>query len=226
MATCMLCSTSVADGEVVCPHCGGATDATRIDDRTAADLASPWAGTPPTGPPEAAPSWEAPPALPSGPVGPPPGGWGGPAPSPPAWAPPSGPPGGYGGPGYGGPGYGGPAYGPPGGHGGPGYGGPGYGAPGYGVPYAGGWVPPVPTNGMAVTSLVVSIAALVTAAFCGVTILAAPVGAVLGHLAMRRISETGEKGRGLALAGVIVGWIGTALLLLGIAVLVAVLAAA
>ena len=50
-----------------------------------------------------------------------------------------------------------------------------------------------------------------------VSILACPVGAILGHVALRRIGEDGRGGRGLALTGVIVGWVGTALLVLGIA---------
>lgn len=32
-------------------------------------------------------------------------------------------------------------------------------------------------------------------------------GAVVGHSALRRIKETGQPGRGIALAGVILGWV-------------------
>ncbi|MDP9429602.1 MAG: DUF4190 domain-containing protein [Actinomycetota bacterium] len=42
-----------------------------------------------------------------------------------------------------------------------------------------------------------------------------PVGLVLGIIARRQIRETGEQGSGLALAGIIVGGIGTALVVLG-----------
>jgi hypothetical protein len=42
-----------------------------------------------------------------------------------------------------------------------------------------------------------------------------PVGLVLGIVARRQIRQTGEQGDGLALAGIIVGGIGTALAVLG-----------
>lgn len=66
-----------------------------------------------------------------------------------------------------------------------------------------------PTNGMAIGSLVVSIASVVFC--CG---LPGIVGAILGHVARRQIRERGESGEGLALGGIIVGWLafGVALL--------------
>jgi hypothetical protein len=63
-----------------------------------------------------------------------------------------------------------------------------------------------PTNGLAIASLVCSIAGVATC-------VSAPVGAVLGHVARRQIRERGEAGDGLALAGIIVGWVLTGLLL-------------
>src|SRR3954468_10387994 len=99
------------------------------------------------------------------------------------------PPPGYGPPGYGPPGYGPPGYGPPG------YPPPGYGAPGY---------PPQwrrPTNTLAILALVLSF-------------VFAPAGLVLGLMARKQIRRTGEEGEGLALAGIIVGSIFTALFLL------------
>jgi hypothetical protein len=97
----------------------------------------------------------------------------------------------------------------------PGYGGygqPTSGAPGYGVPaspagygYGTPMVPMAPkTNGMAIAALVCSLAGLITC-------ISAPVGAVLGHVARRQIRERGEGGDGMALAGIIVGWILTGL---------------
>jgi hypothetical protein len=65
--------------------------------------------------------------------------------------------------------------------------------------------PSRPTNGLAIASLVCSIAGFATC-------VSAPVGAVLGHVARRQIRERGEEGDGLALAGIIVGWILTGLL--------------
>ena len=87
-----------------------------------------------------------------------------------------------------------------------------YPAYGYGTPAV---VMPVaaapPTNGMAIASLVCSLAGLAT---CGLTSI---VGAILGHVARRQIRERGEAGDGLALAGIISGWIIFGLAALGIA---------
>jgi Domain of unknown function (DUF4190) len=77
--------------------------------------------------------------------------------------------------------------------------------PGY-PPYP----PSAPTNGLAIAALVCSLAGLATC-------ISAPVGAILGHVARRQIRERGEGGDGLALAGIIVGWILTGLLVLLIA---------
>lgn len=92
------------------------------------------------------------------------------------------------------------------------YGGNPYGQPQqspYGQPYAApyGYQPPAPTNGLAIASLVVSIISIT--AFCGLTSI---VGAILGHVARKQIRERGQGGSGMALAGVIIGWIGVALL--------------
>jgi hypothetical protein len=69
---------------------------------------------------------------------------------------------------------------------------------GYGQPV---YVQPVivtaPTNGMAIAALVCAVLGL------------GPVAAILGHVARKQIRETGEQGDGMALAGVIVGWITT-----------------
>lgn len=83
--------------------------------------------------------------------------------------------------------------------------------PQYGQPspygYSGyGQQPPSGTNGMAIASLVTSGAGFLLCT------LACPVGAILGHVALGRIKQTGQDGRGLALAGIIIGWLGTVLL--------------
>ncbi|WP_442935093.1 DUF4190 domain-containing protein [Micromonospora sp. CPCC 206061] len=68
--------------------------------------------------------------------------------------------------------------------------------------------PPQPgprTNGLAIASLVLSLASI---SVC----VSAPIGAVLGHIARRQIAERGESGDGMARAGIIIGWIVTALL--------------
>ena len=75
---------------------------------------------------------------------------------------------------------------------------PGY--PAYAYP------PPAKTNGLAIAAMVCAIAGLATC-------ISAPVGAILGHVARRQIRERGEAGGGMALTGIIVGWILTAGLL-------------
>ncbi|WP_328989091.1 DUF4190 domain-containing protein [Kribbella sp. NBC_01245] len=69
------------------------------------------------------------------------------------------------------------------------------------------------TNGLATASLVVSLAGLLFT-------LAAPVGIGLGIAALRKVRQTGEEGRGLAIAGIIIGGVITGLLLLGILIIV------
>ena len=44
------------------------------------------------------------------------------------------------------------------------------------------------------------------------------VGAIVGHVALGQIKKTGEEGRGLALAAVIVGWTLTGLAIIGVIV--------
>ncbi|MEU8259142.1 DUF4190 domain-containing protein [Micromonospora sp. NPDC048999] len=92
----------------------------------------------------------------------------------------------------------------------PGYPPPAYPVPGYPVYGA----PPTSTNSMAVVALVLALVGV----FCGAT---APIGAILGHVASKQIRETGEQGEGLAKAAIIVGWILTGLMVLGIACYVA-----
>jgi hypothetical protein len=53
------------------------------------------------------------------------------------------------------------------------------------------------TNAMAIVSLVTSI--------LGISL----VGVITGHIAMSQIKKTGEQGNGLAVAGLIIGYIGT-----------------
>ncbi|CAM04039.1 uncharacterized protein DUF4190 [Saccharopolyspora erythraea NRRL 2338] len=74
--------------------------------------------------------------------------------------------------------------------------------------------PPEPRgNGLAIASLCVSVAGLVT---CFGAVLLGLIGAILGHIALRSIDrDPGHyRNRGVALAGVIVGWI--AFVLMGI----------
>jgi hypothetical protein len=119
-----------------------------------------------------------------------------------------------------------PSYGyPPPPHGGPtGYGGgpPGYGRPpGYPPPYdpylAYQAYPPNPhqTNGLAIASLITSLAGIVIGILLGcLGVLIPLVGVVLGAVALNQIKRTHQQGRGLAIAGIAVGSVTAALLLL------------
>lgn len=75
-----------------------------------------------------------------------------------------------------------------------------------------GYPQPTSTNGYAIASLVLS---LVFA--CGIgSILAV----VFGYRARREIAERGQEGSGMATAGIVIGWIGIALLVLYIVLMV------
>jgi len=102
----------------------------------------------------------------------------------------------------------------PGGYPGGGYAPPGYpgGAyPGYGYPAAA-----APTNGMAIASMVVSIVAIVGLCGYGLGGLLGILGAILGHVSRKQIRERGENGDGMALAGIVMGWIATVIGVLAI----------
>ncbi len=79
--------------------------------------------------------------------------------------------------------------------------------PGYGYPTPGYGQPPQQTNSLAIVALVLS---LIGIGSC----ITAPIGAIMGHVAMRQIREKGESGEGMAKAAIIVGWILTGLIAL------------
>lgn len=90
-----------------------------------------------------------------------------------------------------------------------------YGAP---PPPGGGWggaPAPPPTNGKAIGALVASVLGF----FCGVGFI---VGLILGYSARKEIQASGgqQGGEGLATAGIVIGWVGVALMVLGIVVAV------
>ena len=69
-------------------------------------------------------------------------------------------------------------------------------------PYGYQYVPPRPTNGMAIAAMV-----------CGIVGVCSPLGilgVIFGTIAKRQIRETGEGGDGMATAGLVTGWIGIA----------------
>jgi len=82
----------------------------------------------------------------------------------------------------------------------------GYGPPPSAYPYA----DPSTTSGKAIGALVTSLAG-VPLCFCAVPSI---VGIVLGIVAMNDIKKTGQQGRGMALAAVIVGAVSLALMVL------------
>jgi Domain of unknown function (DUF4190) len=95
----------------------------------------------------------------------------------------------------------------------PGQGGYGQSAPppgGYGQPGYGGGSGNPATNGLAIGSLVVSILGLLGNCFCFGGILS-PVGLVLGFMGKKKADNSGGAvgGRGMALAGIIIGALGT-----------------
>lgn len=88
---------------------------------------------------------------------------------------------------------------------------PAYGqAPGYADPY--GSYAPVKTNTLAVISMVASIVGFVWI----LPFIGSLAGVIMGHISLRQIAATGEKGRGMALAGLIVGYVGLVLFVIGI----------
>ncbi len=67
---------------------------------------------------------------------------------------------------------------------------------------------------MAIGALVASIAGT---AVCGIGSI---VGIILGYIALNQIKRTGEQGRGMAVAGIIIGYVIVALVVLYIVVVV------
>lgn len=70
------------------------------------------------------------------------------------------------------------------------------------------WAPPPRTDPLAIASLVVGIVGLFLFPF-----VVSQVGLVLGIVAVRRVRRTGDQGFGLAVAGIVVGALGTLLVL-------------
>jgi hypothetical protein len=70
--------------------------------------------------------------------------------------------------------------------------------------YAYGYAAPArPTNTMAVVALVAGLVGLFVIPFIG-----SIVAVVTGHMSRKQIRETGENGDGMAVAGLVTGWIG------------------
>jgi Domain of unknown function (DUF4190) len=82
--------------------------------------------------------------------------------------------------------------------------------PPYQGPYSP-YPPAPPTNGLAIAALVCGVGGFVV----GLSFIPA---IICGHLARRQIRQTGEQGAGLALAGLILGYVGVALFIALVAV--------
>ena len=77
--------------------------------------------------------------------------------------------------------------------------------PSFGVmPYQGGYYPVVanPTSGLAIGALICGIAEIFTLGFAAIPAV------ILGHLARANIKKTGERGDGMAIAGLVLGYLG------------------
>jgi hypothetical protein len=78
-----------------------------------------------------------------------------------------------------------------------------------------GYAPSTPNNTMALVSLIAGIGGLTILPF-----IASIVAVITGHIAKKQISETGEGGSGLATGGLVTGYIGIGLGILGIIIVV------
>jgi hypothetical protein len=74
------------------------------------------------------------------------------------------------------------------------------------------------TNTLAIVSLIASISAYVILPFVG-----SIVGVITGHISLSQIKQTGENGRGMALTGTILGWVGIGFAVLGLILLLVLL---
>lgn len=94
-----------------------------------------------------------------------------------------------------------------------------YGAPGYGAgaPYGAYGAPK--TNVLAIVSLISALSALV------IPVIGSVVAIITGHMGLSQIKQTGEQGRGLALAGTIIGYVGVGFILLTVVFFLALLPA-
>ena len=76
------------------------------------------------------------------------------------------------------------------------------------MPYHGGYYPPMmpaqPTSGLAIGAMICGIAEIFTLGFAAIPAV------ILGHLARAQIKRTGERGDGMAVAGLVLGYLGIA----------------
>ncbi len=73
------------------------------------------------------------------------------------------------------------------------------------------------SSGPVVRSDRTNVLAILSLVLCGSGLIAV----ILGHVALKQIERTGEQGRGLALAGLIIGYIGLGIAIVYFAIMVA-----
>ncbi|RKE63457.1 MULTISPECIES: DUF4190 domain-containing protein [Microbacterium] len=86
----------------------------------------------------------------------------------------------------------------------------GYPPPAYGY----GGYQPQKTNALAIVSMIASIVGFIWI----LPIIGSIAGVIMGHISLSQIKRTNENGRGMALAGLIVGYAGLALAIVGVIV--------
>jgi hypothetical protein len=105
-----------------------------------------------------------------------------------------------------------------------GYPAPGFPAQGYPAQTypAQGYGQPRQNSGKAIASMVLGIVGLLGAFFCGIGLIAAIVGLVLGYVAKREIRDSQGRldGSGMATAGIVLGWVAVGLALVFVAIAV------
>ena len=77
-----------------------------------------------------------------------------------------------------------------------------YPPPEYGAPYPGGYGYPAAPTGRTNSLAIISVVASVVGLLCGIGSI---IGIVLGAVSLGQIRKTGEKGYGLAVAGIVIG---------------------
>ena len=97
------------------------------------------------------------------------------------------------------------------------YGQPGYPQPGYPQPFVGAQAR---NNPLAITALVCGIVQFVLGLFVVLNILGAIPAIICGAIALRQIRERGERGRGMAIAGLVLGILGVVYFILVIILIV------
>ena len=101
--------------------------------------------------------------------------------------------------------------------------------PPYGAPQPSGYPPPYqvtpPNDGLGLAAMIIGIVSLVLSCGYGIGLLGAPAALIMGRISMKRIdrSQGTLGGRGMALAGFILGIIGTVLLVLAIIAVVVII---